>query len=73
MKPEIKNNSVKLATGFATLVSLVALSACFILSSMIYSEVQSVWNELDDEIMQFKVIFLNCFRESAYNNASVSK
>lgn len=47
--------TVHIATVFATALSVLALLVCFIVAPMIYSEVQSVWRELDMEINEFKV------------------
>lgn len=47
--------TVHIATVLATALSVLALLVCFIVAPMIYSEVQSVWRELDMEIDDFKV------------------
>lgn len=46
---------VRLATACATAFSVVTLLICFVSVPMIYSEVQSIWSELDLEMELFKV------------------
>lgn len=46
---------VRLATAFATAFSVLTLLICFITVPMIYTEVQSIWSELDMEMEEFKV------------------
>lgn len=48
-------SSVRLATALATLMSVGALSACFVMGPLIYSEVQNLWRELDEDMDSFKV------------------
>lgn len=55
MSSDTKFFSLNFATGFATFLSVLALIVCSVLSSLIYSEVQNVWNELDEEMLSFKV------------------
>lgn len=49
------SSSARWAPVVATGLSVVALLGCFIMAPMIYSEVQSIWLELDTEMDEFKV------------------
>lgn len=50
-----QTSSVRVATAFATLLSVGALFACFTVAPMIYTEVQNIWREIDLEMEEFKV------------------
>ena len=55
--------SVKVATCLATALSFVAILTTLIAVPIIYNEIQSVWQELDDEMAVFRVnntIELSC-------------
>jgi len=47
--------SVKTATCLAAFLSFFVLIVCAIVTPMIYTEIQSIWDELDGEMVQFKV------------------
>ena len=46
---------VKIATVLASALSTVAILSCLIAVPTIYSEVQSIWVEIDAEMDQFRV------------------
>lgn len=50
---------VQTATFVASSISGLSLIACLFIIGNIYSDVQSIWNELDNEIGQFRVCVLN--------------
>ncbi len=46
---------LRLATGVATALSLATITICVIGVPMIYSEIQSIWQDLDSGMVEFNV------------------
>lgn len=65
----LKANRVQLATILAAVLSSGALLLCFVMSTLIFAEVQTVWSELDGEMESFKVehVYISLILDVSFN------